>query len=145
MISIALLAAAITGNLPRSGERFIERRLGLHSFRAATVDLNGDGTHEIVAYATDPEQCGSGGCTLYVLAHRGGTYRIVMRSTIVHLPVRLLATKSYGWRDIGVTVSGGGIQPYTARMRFNGEHYPTNPTTPPAVRVGRSGKVLISR
>jgi hypothetical protein len=106
--------------------------------------LNGDHRPEILVYATDSDDCGSGGCVLYVLSPKGGTYRIVMRSTVVQLPSRVLATKSHGWRDIGVTVSGGGIvTPYMAGMRFNGRRYGSNPTAAPAAPIRPSGRVLI--
>ena len=146
MITIALIAAAAISKLPSASERLIHQRLALRSYRSATADLNGDGKPEILVYATDPEMCGTGGCNLYVLSRRRDAYRIVMRSTLVQLPIRLLPTKSHGWRDIGVTVSGGGIRrSYTAAMRFNGKRYPNNPTVPPAAPVPPSGKVIISR
>ena len=144
MIALALFAASLGSPLPPAGERFVRQHLKLYSYRGATVDLNGDHRPEILVYATDSDDCGSGGCVLYVLSPRASTYRIVMRSTVVGLPIRLLPTKSHGWRDIGVTVSGGGIpKPHMVRMPFNGQRYPNNPTVPPATEVAPSGKVLI--
>jgi len=115
------------------------------AFKLANVDLRGDGRREAIVYVTDPGYCGSGGCTLFVLAPRAGTYRIMMRATIVQLPIRLLPSSSHGWRDIGVTVSGGGItHPYEAALRFNGRRYPNNPTVPPAnPRRRAAGELLI--
>jgi hypothetical protein len=145
MIALALLAAVSSSTLPPAGERFIRQRLNLDSYRSATADLNGDRRPEILVYTTDPDDCGSGGCVLYVLSPRADTYRIVMRATIVQLPIRLLATKSHGWRDIGVTVRGGGIlNAYMARLRFNGHRYPSTPRVPPAIAARPSGKVLIA-
>ena len=144
MIGLALLAAVSPGTLPPAGKQFIRQRLSIDSYRSATADLNGDRRAEILVYATDSEDCGSGGCVLYVLSPRADTYRIVMRATIVQLPIRLLATKSHGWRDIGVTVRGGGSpNADMARLRFNGHRYPSNPSVPPAIAARPSGKVLI--
>lgn len=125
---------------------FIRRTFGTSDYRRADADLNGDGRKEVFAYITDPAYCGSGGCTLVVLSPAGHGYRVVMRSSVTRLPIRLLATSTHGWRDIGVGVSGGGItRSYEARMRFNGRRYPDNPTVAPAIPVRRvSGKVLIA-
>ena len=142
MIAISVVVALATAPLPSAATTFIKQRLGLTHYKNATADLNQDGRPEIFVYATD--NCGSGGCDLYVLSPKAGTYRIVMLSSITQLPIRMLPTSTRGWRDIGVTVQGGGILvPYMARMRFNGRRYPSNPTVPPAVRVRPSGKVLI--
>ena len=145
MIALTLLVAVSSSSLPLAGERFIRQRLNVDSYRSAIADLNGDRRPEILVYATDSDDCGSGGCVLYVLSPRADTYRVVMRSTIVQLPIRLLPTMSHGWHDIGVTVRGGRmLKSYMARMRFNGRRYPSNPSVPPAVAARFSGKVLIS-
>lgn len=125
---------------------FIRRTFGTSDYRRADADLNGDGRKEVFAYITDPDYCGSGGCTLLILSPREHGYRVVMRSTVTQLPIRLLATSTHGWRDIGVGVSGGGIvRSYEARLRFNGHRYPDNPTVAPAIPLRRaSGKVLIA-
>ena len=70
-----------------------------------------------------------------------------MKATITQLPIMLLDTSSRGWRDVSVTVAGGGIpRAYSARLRFDGRQYPSNPTVPPAIPLKRmSGRVLIAR
>jgi hypothetical protein len=117
------------------------------SYKLAEVDLNGDGRPDSIVYLTDPNFCGSGGCNLYVLSPVSGSYRLLMRATIVQLPIRLLPSLSHGWRDIGVTVSGGGIvRPYEAALKFDGHRYPSNPSMPPAIPLHRPvGRVLIPR
>lgn len=125
---------------------FVRQSLELSNYKRANVDLNSDRRPEAVIYATDKSRCGSGGCTLYILSTQGSGFRVVMRSTVTQLPIRLLSTSSNGWRDIGVTVLGGGItSPYTARLRFNGRRYPSNPTVAPAIPLARpAGRVLIA-
>lgn len=124
---------------------FVQQTLGTSSYKRADADLNGDGRAEALLYVTDRDYCGSGGCTLVVLSQKGSGYRVVLRSTVTQLPIRVLPTSTRGWRDIGVTVAGGGItRPYVARLRFNGNRYPSNPTVPPAIPLKRpSGKILI--
>jgi hypothetical protein len=124
---------------------FVQQTLGTSSYKRADADINGDGHLEALLYVTDQDYCGSGGCTLMVLSPKGSSYRVVLRSTVTQLPIRVLPTSTRGWRDIGVTVAGGGItRPYVARLRFNGNRYPSNPTAPPAIPLKQpSGKILI--
>ncbi len=117
------------------------------------VDLKGDGAREAIVYVMDDEHqwfqhhwCGSGGCTMLVLAPTGSSYKIVGRVTITRPPIRVLVTKSHGWHDIGVWVQGGGIQPgYEAKLSFNGKTYPSNPSVPPARRLTKdaAGETVI--
>jgi hypothetical protein len=142
--AVAILAPA-TGPPTDPVAAFVEQRLLVSSYQRADADLNGDGRRETFVYATDQGKCGSGGCLLFVLSPYKDSYRVVLRSTITQRPIFLLPTSTRGWRDIGVTVSGGGIlRPYTARLRFDGSRYPSNPTVSPAIPLKRpAGKVLI--
>jgi hypothetical protein len=108
-------------------------------YSSAFVDLKDDGVQEAIVYFTGP-WCGTGGCTMLILAPKGTSYRVVTRTTVTRLPIRVLATKSNSWHDISVVVAGGGIQPgYDAVLSFDGKTYPRNPSTPPARRL--EGKV----
>lgn len=140
---MAIIAAAAA--TPDAVDRFVRNTLHALDYERVEADLNADGRAEVFIYVRDAESCGSGGCNLYVLSPEERGYRLVLRATLVHLPVMLLPTSTEGWRDIGVTVAGGGIaEPYVARLRYEGGHYPSNPTVPPARRLGRvSGEVLI--
>ena len=141
-------AASVHASSPSSDvvAAFAQRSLHVTSYKRADTDLNGDGRSETFVYVTDQGYCGSGGCTLVVLSPQGRSYRVVLRSTSTQLPIRLLSTSTHGWLDVGVTVAGGGITPrYTARLRYNGTRYPSNPTVLPALRLNQpSGRVLIS-
>lgn len=117
------------------------------SYGRALVDLNGDGKDEVIAYLLGRGWCGSGGCTLLVLEPEGSGYRLVTSVPIAQLPIRILATKTNGWRDLGVFVQGGGIQPgYEARLRFEKGSDPRNPSVHPAepLEAKVDGQVLIS-
>jgi len=147
--AIALMISVTSTGHPTVKEdavaSFVQQTLGTSSYKRADADLNGDGRSEAFFYLTDRDYCGSGGCTLVVLSRKGSSYRVVLRSTVTQLRIRLLATFTRGWRDVGVTVAGGGItRPYVARLRFDGHRYPSNPTVAPAIPLNRpSGKVLI--
>jgi hypothetical protein len=102
-------------------------------FIAAFADLNGDGKTEAIVHLTSNAWCGTGGCTTLVLARDGDSWRILTEISITRLPIRVLMTKSSGWRSIAVWVQGGGIQPgYEAELRFDGKTYPANPSVSPA-------------
>lgn len=130
IVFAALTAVGASASLDRPAlSRIIHDTLGVSSFKLAEADLNGDGKAEIVIYATDKELCGSGGCRMFVLSPRGTRFRIVAKTTVTNLPIRLLATSTHGWRDLGVTVRGGGLAvPFEARLRFDGHRYPSNPS-----------------
>lgn len=150
--TISALASASTAaerpNLALS--KYLQNRFHLPAapaYKLVEVDLNGDGRPESIVYLTDPNFCGSGGCNLYVLSPVTGGYRFLMRATIAQLPIRLLPSSSHGWRDIGVTVSGGGVdRPYEAALKFDGHRYSSNPSMPPAVPLRNPvGWVMIAR
>jgi hypothetical protein len=105
-------------------------------YSVAFVNLGGNPKDEVVVYISGPRWCGSGGCLLLVLEPNGSSYTVIGRTTIVRLPIRVLQNRTNGWRDIGVRVQGGGIQPgYEAALPFDGKKYPSNPSLPPARRL----------
>lgn len=113
---------------------------------SARDDLKDDGVQEVIVYLMGARWCGSGGCSCLVLAPQGASYKIVTKTTVTQLPIRVLSTRTNGWHDLGVWVQGGGIQPgYEARLRFNGRKYPSNPSAPPAQKLGKNaeGKIVI--
>ena len=114
---------------------------------SAFIDLNGDGTEECVVYVTGQRWCGSGGCTMLVLERKDSLFRVVTRTTITRPPIRVLAKKANGWRNLAVWVQGGGIQPgYEGELRFDGNTYPSNPSTAPARRASwkAPGEIVIA-
>ncbi len=114
---------------------------------AGLADLNGDGRPEAVVQMLAASYCGSGGCGLHVFSFRRGGWREISTLSITNAPIRVLNTRSHGWRDLSVRVSGGGIRRgYEAQLPFNGRTYPGNPSVPPARRLARRvpGRVLIA-
>jgi hypothetical protein len=110
------------------------------------VNLQDAKAKDAIVYFTDQDSCGSGGCTTLILAPSGTSYKVVTSITIGWPPIRVLASKSNGWHDIGVWVQGGGIQPgYEAILSFDGVSYPTNPSVSPAKRAASNtqGRIVI--
>src|SRR3954466_14794480 len=126
-LALALtLAASPLVAQPQTAERslhdflrttFAEARRGYpdSTYVAAFADLNGDGRDEALVSLYSGMFCGSGGCALYIYTPAGASWREVAEITIVNAPVRLLATRHRGWRDLAVHVSGGGTLPSDAR------------------------------
>jgi hypothetical protein len=115
------------------------------SYVSAFADLNGDGRDEALVSLYSGLFCGSGGCALYIYTPAGGSWRELAELTIVNAPVRLLATRSRGWRDLAVQVRGGGMErPFEARIRFDGRGYAANPSLAPRIRGRAPGRVLIA-
>ena len=99
---------------------------------SSSIDLNGDGGPEVVAYVAGPMVCGSGGCSALVLAREGDGYRVVTAISVAQPPIRVSTRSSQGWRNLLVGIAGGGIPAGTAELKFDGTSYPSNPTVPPA-------------
>ena len=106
-------------------------------YSAAFVDLRDDGAKEVIVYLSGSAWCGTGGCTMLILAPEGTSYKVVTKTTVTRLPIRMLATKSNGWHDISVVARTNGVEPlYDSILSFDGKTYPGSP---PARRLG--GKV----
>lgn len=127
-------------------EELFAPELGPIRYFAGLVDLNEDGEPEIVAYVAGPMVCGSGGCNTFVFrtGHRGP--ELVARISVTRPPIRAADNATWGWRDLVVRVSGGGILPgYDARLRFDGESYPENASVAPAEALAENpaGPVVV--
>jgi hypothetical protein len=114
-------------------------------YAVAFLDLNRDRKNEAIVYLSGDRWCGSGGCTMLILARAGVSYQMVTKTTITRLPIRVLKTSTNGWSDLSVRVQGGGILVgYEAVLRFDGSTYPDNPSiVPPEGSTGRAGKSVI--
>src|SRR5258708_38993361 len=93
-------AAHASAKLSDGVAAFVQRTFGTSTYKRADAHLNGDGRKEVFVYLTDPDYCGSGGCSLAILSPRHGSYRVLVRTTVTRLPIMLLATSTHGWRDV---------------------------------------------
>lgn len=94
-------------------------------YAVAFVDLRDDGTKEAIVYLSSNGWCGTAGCTMLILAPEGMSYRVVSKVPAVRSPIWVLATKTNGWRDIGVVGRKSGNEPlYEAILSYDGKSYP---------------------
>ena len=117
------LSAGIRANYADMGEVL---------YKAGEVDLDGDGAPEILAYIGGPMMCGTGGCNLVVLQRTGQGLDKLGELSVTQLPVGVFETSTNGWRDLAVSISGGGIRGGVARVPFGKDQYAGNATVPPA-------------
>lgn len=111
-------------------------------YAKAFVDLNGDGREEAIVFLMGRWWCGSGGCPTLVLTPQLASWKVVARILTTSPPIRVLRTRSKGWRSITVWTHDPEAPPYEAELQFDGETYPLSPTTP----VGKNarGRVIVS-
>ena len=99
--------------------------------KTAQIDLNGDGIQDSLVLLENSYFCGTGGCTMLVFKGTKSGFEFVSRSTLIRSPVLVSDTKTHGWRDLLVEVSGGGATPKKVALKFTGSKYPLNPSTQP--------------
>ena len=108
---------------------------GIPRFESGRIDLNADGTPEVLVLLTGPDFCGSGGCSLAVLTESAGTFTQIGDLSLVRAPIGAFESRSEGWRDLAVYIAGGGLEDAgMARVPFVDGAYAGNPTVAPAQR-----------
>jgi hypothetical protein len=111
---------------------------------ASSTDLNGDGRDEIIVHLVGQTLCGSEGCDTLVFTPSGDGFRHVTTIRLTHTPVRVSPRSTNGWRNLIVSVSGGGQRRHDRELPYDGESYPSDPTTIPVRRWARTvGEVVI--
>lgn len=98
--------------------------------RVEWSDLNADGRADALVYLIGPAWCGSGGCTLLVMeavapddVDELGAFRPAAEISLMHGPVAVAPTHSFGWADLIVEDHDGEWQ----KLSFDGETYPFSP------------------
>lgn len=113
-------------------------------YALAWSHLNGDGQDEAIVHVASSWFCGTGGCNTLVLTPAGPMWDKVAEISVSRTPITVLDTSTKGWKDITVAIGGGGRGPGIAKLSFDGEEYPANPTVAPAVPVDKGGTKLIA-
>ena len=118
------------------------------TIRHARFDLNGDGREEVIGYLSGRSMCGSGGCNLVVLESHGDKAIVRGYLTVSRPPIGVFASRTNGWRDLAVTIGGGGIRGDAAgpvRVPYGGERYAGNPSIAPAQRSREPFELLLDQ
>jgi hypothetical protein len=96
------------------------------------VDLNGDGTPEVVATVVGPFVCGTGGCPLLIFQERKGSLVPLTTMSLFKEPLIVSERRSNGWKNLISRVRLDAARSTYAVLPFDGRSYPTNPSVPPA-------------
>ncbi len=102
---------------------------------AHAIDLNDDGQDELVVHVAGPAVCGTGGCNTLILTPQGAIYRLVADISVTNPPIRVAASKTHGWHDLIVELGGAGGPSGPILLRYDGAHYPEDPSDAPAERL----------
>lgn len=100
-------------------------------YQMETIDLNDDGNDDAIVLLTGPMWCGTGGCTLLIFQGLKDSARFVSDSSLVRGPITVSSSRTNGWRNLIITVSGGGAVPGRVALKFDGGKYPLNPSIQP--------------
>ncbi|MGL6170681.1 MAG: COG3650 family protein [Vibrio sp.] len=145
----ALFAQQISGRADYRADvdQAIRRYFALHQtatddtqYRWLEYDLNGDEQPELLVQL---DWCGTGGCTLLIFEQHQQQWRFNSRMTLVQNPIRLGQQTHHGWRDLMLSVSGGGAKPAVHRLQYNGISYPLNPSVAPEAEAEQISQVLL--
>lgn len=91
----------------------------------ARADLDADGKEDVLALMNGKSSYyGSGGCTLFILKGTGKGFTSLGSVKVVNAPIYLRKNTTNGFRDLLVTVRGGGATPGLASLTFDGKSYP---------------------
>lgn len=98
------------------------------------VDLNADGTPEVLLRIDDRRTCGTGGCLLLVLRKNAQGYEVISRTTLTWTPIVVSEHRTNGWNDLVLWQRADPPREASRYMllEFEGGSYPQNPTMEPA-------------
>lgn len=97
-------------------------------------DLDGDGRRDAIVLLQNPYKywCNIHGCTLIVLKASDNDFRLVSKTQPIRAPFYISPSKTNGWHDLVVRVSGRWNQTKNVAMKFDGRQYPYSPESLPA-------------
>ena len=114
------------------------------TYYSGSVDLNGDGVDEWIAYVAGPGACGTGGCPMQIFQQTDDGIEIKGQLSVVQLPVGVFGTETDGWRDLAVTIGGGGAEYAVVKVPYSDPAYVSNPTVAPAERSGEDFTTVVA-
>lgn len=93
------------------------------------VDLNADGKEDVLALMNSKSSyCGSGGTTMFILKAKDDAFDSLGSVKVVNEPIYARKSVHHGFRDLLVTVRGGGAKPGLSALAFDGNKYPVSPS-----------------
>ena len=94
----------------------------------ARTDLNADGKEDVLALMNGKSGYrGSGGATMFILKGTAEGFESLGSIKVVNEPIYARKSVHHGFRDLLVTVRGGGAKPGLSALQFDGKAYPASP------------------
>jgi hypothetical protein len=94
----------------------------------ARTDLNADGKEDVLALMNGKSGYrGSGGATMFILKGTSDSFESLGSIGVVNEPIYARKSVKNGFRNLLVSVSGGGSTPGLAALSFDGKKYPASP------------------
>ena len=125
-------------------------RLGVGRPRVALGDVHRPALEgvvardEVVVHVVGSTMCGPEGCETLIFTPDGADFRRVATIRLTHAPIRVSSRSTSGWRNLIVSVSAGATRQRETELRYDGQSYPTDPTTVPVRRWARlTGEVIV--
>jgi hypothetical protein len=113
-------------------------RMPAHRYTWDRVDLNGDGTPEVIAQVVGPMFCGTGGCPLLIFREPSpGRLELVTQMSLFKDPLIVAERRHNGWKELITRVRVDAGTSYYAALPYDGRTYPTNPSVTPALPLRR--------
>lgn len=93
------------------------------------MDLNNDGLREAIVLFNLPHSywCGWSGCTMTIFQAGDNDYALVSETKRIRGPLVIGGSKTNGWDDINVRLSGTDDADRTVVLRYDGNGYPASP------------------
>jgi hypothetical protein len=90
--------------------------------RIQQIDLNDDGTPEILAQSADSENCGvSGNCSIWILLKSAKGYKVLLKSIAQNFRIR--EVKTGGFQDVELGRHDSAYRTEWRGYKYDGSHY----------------------
>lgn len=98
-------------------------------YEYSRVDLNGDGLREGVVLFNLPHSywCGWSGCTMAIFEAGDDNFTLLSETARIRGPIVIGDSRTNGWGDIGVRMTGTDRRDYNILLKYDGTAYPYSP------------------
>lgn len=99
------------------------------SYDISRIELNNDNNRDALVFLNTPYGywCEKNGCTMLVFKAGREQFRPITLTSPIRGPIYVSRTKTKGWNDIIMRVSGRREDAKNVVLKFNGQSYPENP------------------
>lgn len=129
-----LLVSGITHAMPpvlaltQAALQKVDTNIKPDHYDIARTDLNADGKEDVLALMNGKSgYYGSGGATMFILKATADGFESLGSVKVINEPIYARKSMHDGFRDLLVSVKGGGTEPGLSELQFGGTAYPSSP------------------